>query len=167
MNTARNYFNWFRGSIRGFDTPHRLALGFTLGMMLGLLPKDSLLFYGLGLLSILSTGNLACLACGAILFHFLGHAMDPQLHQLGLAALTYPAMESTWTQLSEVSWMGWTRFNNSIVMGGVVAGLVLAFPIYLMSRLLFARFGTRLHAWFSSSNFSRWLIGPPNTLTEN
>ena len=167
MNTLRNYFNWFRASVRGFDSPHQLALGFSLGMLLGLLPKDSLLFYGLGILAILTSGNLVCLACGGLIFHFISPMLDPQMHQIGLAVLMLPALETTWNYFSELPLAGWTRFNNTIVMGALVTGLTSFLPVYLVSRTFFKRFGTRLRAWFDSSNFARWLIGPNTTLTEN
>ncbi len=148
-------------SFRGIDTPHQLALGTAFGIAMGIIPKDSLFFYLLGLLLLLTNANLLCAALGCVATSLIGVAADPWLHEAGFYVLSLDRMEATWCWLAGLPLMPWTNFNNTVVMGSVIAGAIAFLPTYLVSRWMFSRFGPRMFDRIRTSHFFRWLIGSP------
>ena len=126
----------FKGTIRGFDTPHQLGLGMAFGVAVGLIPKDSLLPYAIGVVAILSTANLLCFVIGVILAHVISPALDHITHVIGSWFLTFSPLEPIWANIIELPLVPWTRFNNSVVMGTLVLGVLLAVPTYTMTRMV-------------------------------
>jgi len=55
--------------------------------------------------------------------------------------------------------MPWTRFNNTIVMGGLVACIVLAYPTFRLSRILVPK----LFANMTRASMTPVLLGPTAT----
>lgn len=163
MKFLKTAWNSFRSTVRGFDSPRQLALGITLGMMVGLIPKDSLLPYAIGVIALLTTANILCIAFAAIGFGCLSPTLDPVSHQLGIWILTFEPMESTWSTLFQLPFVPWTRFENTVVMGSLCLGILLAIPIYLISFYCFAKFGSAIYFYFSKTRVARWLVGSTAT----
>lgn len=161
MNFFGEIWQSFRSTIRGFDSPHQLALGLTLGLMVGLLPKDSLLPYMLGTLAILTPGNLVCLALGVVVGSIAGPFCDTFTHEIGGWILTFAPLQSTWASLYKLPIVPWTRFENTVVMGSLALGVLAALPIYFVSKTTFKAFGPRAYAIVTDNRFTRrWLSTP-------
>lgn len=160
MKIIRQIWDAFAASVKGFDSPRQLALGVTFGMMLGLLPKDSLFPYVIGLVALLTNANLLALIVSGLIFNSIGPLADPFTHQIGQWVLTFDPFEPAWIWLCQLPIVPWTRFTNTVVMGSLVLGIVSSVPIYSVSSQLFHRYG---HAFFSlvvKNRFAKWLIGP-------
>ncbi len=154
-------WNLFQSSLRGFDSSRQLALGVCLGILIGLLPKDSLLCYAIVVLLILSTANLLCGLISSIGFSFVGLFLDPWSHQVGQFVLNYEPLVTTWTWLSALPVMPWTRFNNTVVMGSLVIGLAAFIPIYFVSYYVFESYGSVFAKRIKQNPFVKWLVGVP------
>jgi uncharacterized protein (TIGR03546 family) len=161
MNFLKEIWNSFKRTVKGFDTPRQLALGVTFGMLIGLVPKDSLFPYALGIIAMLSTGNLLCVAVSAVAFSWLSPMLDPVSHQMGAWVLTFDPFESTWAALYQMPFVPWTRFDNTVVTGSLLLGLMLTVPVYSISFRCFEKFGSPIFKAVSSSRAARWLIGNP------
>ena len=99
VNRITNVWLDFRGTISGFNSSRQLAAGVTLGMIVGLLPKDSLLTYVLALIVILSPANLLTAACSAVFFHLIAPVFFPLTHGIGIQLLTFDPLEPLWASL--------------------------------------------------------------------
>ena len=78
-------------SLTGNDTPGQLAWGFTLGMLIGLVPKGNLMAVTLmGLLLGLRVNKPAGLL-GAGIFSVLGVMLDSFAHSIGASILIWQA----------------------------------------------------------------------------
>lgn len=160
VNRITNIWQDFRQTIEGFDTSRQLAAGVSLGMMVGLLPKDSLLTYFLVLVVILSPANLLTAACSAAFFHVVAPWLTPLTHGIGFNVLTLGSLEPVWERLIQLPIIRWTRFNNSVLMGSLILGLLAAYPMYWSSKKGFETYGTPLFAKLRNSGPIRWLMGP-------
>ena len=161
MNALKSIWNSFKGTVKGFDTSRQLALGVAIGLMIGLIPKDSLLPYAIALVGILSRANLLSLGLSAVVFSWASPLIDPVLHRLGHWALTYDSLQSTWTWLYQIPVIPWTRFDNTVVMGALLAGLALCIPVHFISRMLFEKFGSLIAKALLNTRLATWLIGDP------
>ena len=136
MNAIQQSWTNFKGTVRGFDTPHQLALGMAFGVAVGLIPKDSLLPYAIAVIAILSTANLLCFGIGVIVAHVTSPALDHLTHVIGSWFLTFEPLKPFWATLSELPLVPWTRFNNTVVLGTLIFGIMIAVPIYTMTRMV-------------------------------
>lgn len=133
------------GALRGSNSPAQVGLGIALGMMIGLIPKDSLLVYGLGLVVFSTNVNILATSLSAFGFMWIGALLDPVSHQIGLTVLTQSSLQSTFLWLHEQPIVPWTRFNNTVVMGSLLMGIVLFVPVMLLSKTLFSRWAPRFN----------------------
>jgi len=155
-----------RQTLRGGDSSASLAAGVTIGMLVGLIPADSLLVVLLAMLAMATRTNLFVAACSTILFSWIGAAGDSLLHQVGALVLTHPSLQSSLLWASEAPILPWTRFNNTIACGGMVLGLCLAYPVFYLSQSAIARFGPVLHRKLIAYRIYRALAAIPAPVPE-
>lgn len=156
-----NFWKMFRSTIRGVDTSKQLAMGVTLGMLAGLIPKDSLFAYGFGCLLLLTTANLLTGGISIFCFSWIGALLDPLTHRLGNYILTVDYFEPTLASLYQLPLMPWTRFENTVVTGNLILGLILAVPVYRLSFIVFERYGKLVSDRISNSRIGRWMFALP------
>ena len=128
------------------SSSRQLALGFALGLVIGLVPKGNLTAISLMVLLSALRINLGAGMLAAFAFSWLGILIDPLTHQLGLAILNSPSLLPLWTFLYDVPLLPWTAFNNSVVLGSLLVGLVLFLPTYWLTFPLFERFSPKVQA---------------------
>jgi len=133
-------------------TPRQVAAGMALGAVLGLTPLLNL--HNLVMLGIIMVFNVsfpgAMLGCALAIP--VGFALDPAFDALGRALLLdTPALTPLWTRLANTPVVPLTNFNNTVVLGSLVAWAVLAIPIYFLARWGVDRYRTRVYARLKES----------------
>ena len=121
-------------------TPGQVAAGVALGSALGLTPlvnvHNLVVFALMVILNVSFGGGML----GWALFVPVGFVLDPVFHRIGRALLEAPALRSTWESWYNTPLIPYTDFNNTVVLGSVVAWLVLFVPIFLLARFGVARY---------------------------
>ena len=121
-------------------TPGQVAAGIALGAVLGLTPlmnvHNLVVFSFIVLLNVSFGGGML----GWALFVPLGFLLDPVFHRIGESLLTTPSLRPLWTTWYNTPLVPYTNFNNTVVLGSVVAWLVLAIPIYFGAKVGVARY---------------------------
>ncbi len=120
------------------DSSRQLALGFALGMIVGFVPKGNLIAIVLMMAVCGSKVNLGTAMLGAFLFSWVGLLTDPIAHDIGLWLLTQDSLHGFWTALYNLPIVPWTHFYNTIVLGSLLLGLALFYPMYRISEPRFA-----------------------------
>jgi len=111
-----------------------IASGMALGFLLALIPAGNLLWWLILILTLFLRINLAAELLALALFKLIVPLLDGLLHTVGHAILRAPPLQGLFTRLYNVPVVPFTRFNNSIVMGGFIAGLILWVPLYFLFR---------------------------------
>lgn len=139
-------FRWF-GPLRYFarvftaeDSPRQLALGFALGLVVGLVPKGNLTALLLASILFATRVSLGSGALTAMLFSFIGPWLDPLTHRIGWKILTWPSLQSHFLAFYDRPFVPWTDLNNTVVLGSLVLGVMLFYPAYRLSKPLFKRY---------------------------
>jgi uncharacterized protein (TIGR03546 family) len=166
MDFLHNIWQAFKGSLRGFDSSKQLALGVMLGLMIGLIPKDSLLVYLIAAMAILTNANLFAIGCSAVLFSWIGPMLDPFTHSIGLWVLTFDPFEMMIARIYNLPFAPWTRIENTVVTGSFVLSLLLAIAFYPVAEMLFQRFGASAYRKLMESRLAQWFIGIPPRSTQ-
>ena len=120
------------------NAPEQLALGFTIGMIIGLVPKGNLIALSLCVVLFSMRCNKGLGLAAAVLFSFAGPWTDPFAHRVGLAALGWKPIQATYASIFKLPLGAWLGFNNTVVTGSLLMGLYLAYPVYWLTRTMFS-----------------------------
>jgi uncharacterized protein (TIGR03546 family) len=152
--------------LREGQTPAQVAGGFALGSIVGLSPAFTLQGLVVWFIILVLDVNLSAALLSFTLFALLGVLLDPVFHQLGYVLLVdLPGLKAFWTSLYNAPIAPLTRFNNTIVLGSLVGGIVLALPVFFAMRSFVVAYrlhiGKRVAQWkiyqiVSKSSLVRW-----------
>jgi len=117
--------------------PGQIGWGIALGFVIGLIPKANLTAQLLLVLLLALKVNIPFGLLTMFLTSLVNPLFDKLTDPLGYALLTADGLAPFWTRLYNMPVVPWTGFNNTVLLGGLLAGLVLLFPVYLLGR----RFG--------------------------
>jgi uncharacterized protein (TIGR03546 family) len=120
------------------SAPGQLAAGFTIGMMIGIVPKGNLVALSLCVLLFSIRCNKGLGLAAAVAFSFVGPWTDPFAHRLGLAALKLQPIQATYASIFNLPIGPWLGFDNTVVAGSLLMGVYLAYPVFWITRLLFS-----------------------------
>ncbi len=134
--------------------PGQIGWGIALGFLIGLLPKATLTAQLLLILLMALRINIPMALITVLLTTFVNPLMDKLTDPVGYCLLTSPALYPLWTKLYNMPVLPWTGFNNTVLTGGLVVGLVLIFPVYLAGR----RFGVFYNAKFRDKLMNSKLV---------
>jgi len=113
-----------------WDSPRQLAAGFALGMVLGILPKGNLIALSLCVMLFSLRVNKGLAIVAAVLFSWLGPLADSFTNRMGDEVLHAGVLQAGFASVYELPLGPWLGFNNTIVMGSLLVGLYLVYPVY-------------------------------------
>jgi len=146
-------------TLRGNDSPRQLAFGIAFGMLLGLVPKDNLTSIALVTLILATRVNLLAAIASAFAFTWIGVAIDPFVHRLGLSLLSSEFVQPICASMLDMPIVPWTNFNNTIVAGSLFFGLCFFIPVYFVCEFFFREYAPQLHEKLASFWLYRALSG--------
>ena len=130
----------------------QFGLGISLGLMIGILPKDSLLPWVLGLLALIAPVNLGATLVAIVVGTLLSLTMDSFADSIGQIVLGNATVLNWMSWLTDLPGFAWTRLNNTVVMGLTTIGILASIPVYLTA-----------HAMYRDFDFSnKSIVGPLN-----
>ncbi len=152
------WINWIKGVVHAFNadtSPNQTAGAFVLGATIGLIPKSNLSTLILFLITWVFRVNVGVAMLAMGVFSLLGYALDPYTEKLGFWLLSdTPALHGLWTSLYNLPVVPYFAFNNTLVMGNLAAGLILALPLFFLMRQLIVVYRTRYRQQVMES---RWM----------
>ncbi|MFW5902183.1 MAG: TIGR03546 family protein [Thermodesulfobacteriota bacterium] len=139
--------------------PGQISAALCLSMIFAFMPFLTLQHLLLLLLALVLRINLTGFILGWLVFSGIAFLLDPLFHSLGMAVLTADALSGLWSGLYESGILRLTRFNNSIVMGGLITALVLALPVYFASNALIRRYRAHVMTWIQKTRIAQMIKG--------
>ena len=133
------FVKWIASLIVAVNANNRtgeIAAGVSFALLLALVPSGNLLWFTVFVITFLLKINLAGELLFLALFKLLVPLADGLLHRLGVLVLTQPILAGGFTYAYNLPVLPLSRFNNTVVMGGLVAGLLLWIPVFLLFRWL-------------------------------
>ena len=141
--------------------PAEVAAAGAFGILLALVPGGNLLWFTLLLIVFFLKVHLAT----ALLVMGLGKLVlplaDPLLSRLGLLILQQEALIPLFTRLINTPVVPFTSFNNSLVMGGLAAGIVLWIPLFLLLRPLIGLYRNAVRPKIAESRLVKAFVRYP------
>lgn len=139
----------------------QLAAGIASGFFLALLPAGNLLWVVLFVLVLCSKANSAMILVVTGVGKLLSPLWASGLDTLGWAILNMPTLRDFFIRISNLPIAPLTRFNNTIVMGGLLTGLLLWLPIFLISIGLVELYRRKLSTKIAQLRFVKWIYRLP------
>ncbi len=145
--------NFFK-ILRAGQTPRQVAGGFALGSIVGLSPTFTLQGLLIWFVIFVLDVNLSAAFLSFTLFALAAYLLDPLFHELGYFLLVQvDGLHDLWTTLYNAPIAPLTRFNNTLVLGSLVAAIILSPFVYLGMKRFVVAYRTHLF-----SRIEKWKI---------
>lgn len=145
----------FLKSLNSNSHPGEIAHAAAIGVLLGLMPKDNVLWYILFIFFAFVRINKAVYFLVILAMSSFAHMTDMLLDKIGYIVLTFEPTVPIYRFLLDIPFVAFTKFNNTVVMGSLVSGIILYVPVYIVSRLLVKLWRSTLAPMIASSKI--WL----------
>ncbi len=116
--------------------PNQIAFAATCGFLLGFMPKNNALWYVLFLLFCFIRINKNTFFLITVLCSLITPFLDPAFHTIGIRVLEFGPLIPAYRILMTVPFMPLTKFNNTIVMGSFLTGVIVYIPVFFLFRVL-------------------------------
>jgi uncharacterized protein (TIGR03546 family) len=133
------FVKWIATLIVGINANNRageIAAGVSFAFLLALLPSGNLFWFCLFLVTLFLKIHLGAELLFLAMFKLIAPLADGLLHRLGLLVLNISLLSDFFTTVYNLPLLPLTRFNNTVVMGGLIAGIVLWIPVFVLFRTL-------------------------------
>ncbi|ULQ59008.1 TIGR03546 family protein [Brucepastera parasyntrophica] len=155
------YIKLFFRSLNANAHPGDIAHAVALGFLLALVPKGNLLWIFLFCLVLFIRVNKGAFFISLILLSFIVPLADSLLDSIGYAVLSFGPMQPAYTVLYQTPFVAFTGFNNTIVAGAFVTGVVLYIPLYFGVKALIVQYRKVLQPKISQSKFVKFFSSFP------
>jgi len=139
----------------------QIAAGFAWGLLLGLIPAGNAFWIVLFLFSFFFThhhgAKISALAFIKILYPLYIYQID----SLGWYILHIDSLRPLFTSLYNMPFVPFTKFNNTLVMGGLAAGLALWLPVFIIFIILIPLFRKYISPKIRNSKIIRFVAKSP------
>ena len=120
-------------AINSNKMPTEVAAGIAMGFLLALMPVKNLFWISIFIITFFLKINISMqIVTVAILKTFI-FILDPVINKIGLFLLNIKFLEPVFNFLYNMPLMPFTNYNNSIVMGSFIFGIILWYPVYKLS----------------------------------
>ena len=134
------YVTSFFKSINANAHPGDIAHAVALGLFLAILPKNNLTFTFLFFLSIFIRINKGAFFISFILLGFVTPFMDIIINNIGFWAVQLSFLRPIFVTLENIPFVALFKLSNTMVLGGIIWGLILYIPVYILTRIIIAKY---------------------------
>ena len=114
----------------------QIAAGFSWGLLLGLIPAGNVFWIILFVVSFFFKNHHASKLLVMAIIKLLAGVVMPLVDIAGWEFLHIEALQPLFTTLYNMPFVPFTKFNNTLVAGGIVSGLILWLPVFILISLL-------------------------------
>jgi uncharacterized protein (TIGR03546 family) len=119
-------------ALNGNIKKSQLAAGFAWGLLLALVPAGNFFWIALFVLSFFFRHNHSSKLLFMAALKLFSPVIAPWLDALGWEILRIEALGPLFTSLYNMPFVPFTKFNNTLVAGGLAGGVVLWLPVFLL-----------------------------------
>ncbi|MBC7370423.1 MAG: TIGR03546 family protein [Bdellovibrionaceae bacterium] len=144
---------------------NQLAAGLACGLILGFSPMLSIQAFIVLFLIFFFRIQMGAALLSAFFFKFVAFIFDPVADTLGRTVLEAPGLRPLFVTMYNMPLVPLTRFNNSIIMGSGIVGLILVVPAFFVFKALIIKYratvvarlkGTKFWKAFAATKVYNW-----------
>ncbi|MDR3201387.1 MAG: TIGR03546 family protein [Spirochaetales bacterium] len=126
----------FLAGINANTRPGEIAAGIAFGFLLALQPGMTIVRIIVLAFAFILKINMPALFLSLFLFALASPALDAPADLLGGFILGLPALREFFTSLYNMPFAPYTRFNDTLVMGGLALGIIAWLPVFFAFKAL-------------------------------
>ena len=142
-------------ALNGNVKKSQIAAGFAWGLVLGLVPFG-FFWIVIFLVSFFFKHNHGSKIFSTAILKLLSPLIAPLVDMLGWEVLHITAMQPLYTSWYNMPFVPFTRFNNTLVAGGLVGGLILCIPVFLLFMALIPLYRNTIAAKIRNSKLLKF-----------
>jgi uncharacterized protein (TIGR03546 family) len=119
-------------ALNGNVKKSQIAAGFAWGLLLGLIPIGNFFWIVLFLVSFFFSNNHASKIFGMAVIKLFSPLIAPEVDVFGWQVLHIEALQPLFTAMYNMPFVPFTKFNNTLVMGGLASGALLWLPVFFI-----------------------------------
>jgi uncharacterized protein (TIGR03546 family) len=119
-------------ALNGNAKKSQIAAGFAWGVLLGLVPAGNFFWIVLLLVSFFFNHNHGAKLLSMALIKIFAPVIAPAVDIVGWQVLHIDALQPLFITMFNMPFVPFTKFNNTLVAGGLVAGAALWLPVFFL-----------------------------------
>jgi uncharacterized protein (TIGR03546 family) len=148
-------------ALNGNVKKSEIAAGIAWALLLGLLPAGNCFWVACFLASFFFRIHHGLKIAFMVLFGLLASAFAPQVDMLGWEVLHFDKLQPLFITMYNMPFVPFTKFNNTLVAGGLAAGLALWIPAFGLFLPAIALYRNTLAPKIKKSQFVQSLLKSP------
>ena len=154
----KQLFSFFK--LLNSDTgTNQLAAGLACGIILGFSPILSLQALLILICCFFFRIQMGAAFLAAFFFKLVAYTLDPLTDSLGQTALENPSLRPLFVDMYNMPLIPLTRFNNSIVMGSGILGVLAVIPAFFVFKILVVKYRQIVVARFQKTKLWKAWVG--------
>jgi len=142
-------------ALNGNVKKSQLAAGFSWGVLLGLIPAGNIFWIALFLVSFFLRHNHGAKIFGMAFIKLISPLIIYSLDGFGFWFLKLDILNPLFTTMFNMPFVPFTNFNNTLVMGGLVMGLILWIPLFFLFMALIPFYRNHLSQKIRNSKIAK------------
>ncbi len=151
LHPMRQLFN----AVAANDSPRQMAWGFTIGMVLGMVPKGNLIAVVLMVLLCGLRVNKPAGLLAVAIFSAISPLCDTLTHKIGEKLLQLPTLEPFFVWLYDQPLGPFIGFHNTVTIGSLMLAIYITYPCYYGSHQAFEKLGPPISRWVTRYRLGR------------
>ncbi len=135
-----------------------MVLAIVLGLIAGFLPFVNFFTVLIFIIVLIFRIPIGLFLASFSFFEFIGYFLDPLFNKSGLFLLKASFLKPVWTFFYNLPLFRWSGFNNTIVMGSLVWGIVSGIVLYFILIKLTALYRSRVFEKLKTKKYLSWLV---------
>ena len=148
-------------ALNGNVKKSQIAAGIAWGLLLGLVPAGNFFWIVLFLVSFFFAHHHGSKIVGMLVIKLLSPLIAPAIDILGWQILHIDALQPLFTSMYNMPFVPFTKFNNTLVMGGLVGGAVLWLPFFFLFMALIPLYRNHVAAKIRNSKIVNRILKFP------
>jgi uncharacterized protein (TIGR03546 family) len=157
MKMGHFLFSFFK-ELNSSSSKKMISLAFVLGLISGFLPLHNIFLWLILLFVFIFRVPLGLYFASYAVFAIFSYLLDPVFNKVGYFILTLGFLKPLWTFFYNLPLMRWSGFNNTLVMGSFVIGIVLAVPIYFYLNKTIEYYRNSVFPKLRKIKFLSWIV---------
>jgi len=148
-------------ALNGNIKKSQVASGVAWGVLLGLVPAGNFFWIVLFIVSFFFRHNHGAKIFGMAIVKCFAPILVYRLHAFGEMILYTESLRPFFTSMYNLPFVPFTKFNNTVVMGGLAGGVILWIPIFALFMLLIPLYRNHLGPKIRESKLVKTIVKFP------
>ncbi len=135
-----------------------MVLAVVLGFMAGFLPFVNFFTVLIFIIVLVFRIPIGLFLASFSFFEFIGYFLDPVFNKTGLFLLNLSFLKPIWTFFYNLPFVRWSGFNNTIVMGSLVFGIVFGIILYFILDKAVKLYRSKVFEKLKTKKYLSWLV---------